>query len=406
MGGFGSPGGGRGRGGKGRGRGGGKGGRGRGGGKGKGRGKGGKGKGKGKGGAKGGAKVVVEPHRHEGVFIARGKEDVIVTLNSTPGKDVYGEKRISVDGPANEDGTTTKIEYRVWNPFRSKLCAAILGGVDTIHMKPGSKVLYLGGAAGTTVSHVSDLVGPQGCVYAVEFSHRPGRDLINMAKHRTNVIPIIEDARHPLKYRMLVGMVDCVFADVAQPDQARIVALNSQYFLKAGGGFVVSIKASCIDSTATPEAVFAAEVAKLQKDQFKPKEQLTLEPYERDHAVVVGLYRPPNPRPASFATRVSARTVACKTDSESRPLLGLLETGERERSGSTSARPARPSPRSWAERTIQARPGRQPRRLLGGRGGARRPRVDGRVGRPGLRSRLGGRRLAVGSLGLGSSAPK
>ena len=85
--------------------------------------------------------------------------------------------------------------------------------------------------------------------------HRPGRDLINMAKHRTNVIPIIEDARHPLKYRMLVGMVDCVFADVAQPDQARIVALNSQYFLKAGGGFVVSIKASCIDSTATPAAV-------------------------------------------------------------------------------------------------------------------------------------------------------
>ena len=192
MGGFGSPGGGRGRGGKGRGRGGGKGGRGRGGGKGKGKGRGKGGKGKGGKGAKGGAKVVVEPHRHEGVFIARGKEDVIVTLNSTPGKDVYGEKRISVDGPANEDGTTTKIEYRVWNPFRSKLCAAILGGVDTIHMKPGSKVLYLGGAAGTTVSHVSDLVGPQGCVYAVEFSHRPGRDLINMAKHRTNVIPIIE----------------------------------------------------------------------------------------------------------------------------------------------------------------------------------------------------------------------
>ena len=72
-------------------------------------------------------------------------------------------------------------------------------------MKPGSKVLYLGAAAGTTVSHVSDIVGPTGCVYAVEFAHRPGRDLINMAKSRTNVIPIIEDARHPLKYRMLMG---------------------------------------------------------------------------------------------------------------------------------------------------------------------------------------------------------
>lgn len=79
------------------------------------------------------------------------------------------------------------------------------GGIDGIHMKPGSKVLYLGAAAGTTVSHVSDIVGPTGCVYAVEFAHRPGRDLINMAKSRTNVIPIIEDARHPLKYRMLMG---------------------------------------------------------------------------------------------------------------------------------------------------------------------------------------------------------
>ena len=112
------------------------------------------------------------------------------------------------------------------------VAAAVLGGVDNIWIKPGSKVLYIGAAAGTSVSHVSDIVGPTGAVYAVEFSHRPGRDLINMAKSRTNVIPIIEDARHPLKYRMLVGMVDCVFADVAQPDQARIVALNSHYFLE------------------------------------------------------------------------------------------------------------------------------------------------------------------------------
>jgi len=116
---------------------------------------------------------------------------------------VSGEKRISVEAAEGE----AKIEYRVWNPFRSKIAAAILGGVDNVHIKPGSKVLYLGAAAGTTVSHVADVVGPEGAVYAVEFSHRPGRDLVNMAKKRTNVIPIIEDARHPQKYRMLVGMV-------------------------------------------------------------------------------------------------------------------------------------------------------------------------------------------------------
>jgi len=72
------------------------------------------------GGMKGGAKVVIEPHRHEGVFIARGKEDALVTLNSTPGVAVYGEKRISVESPPGPDGVAVKVEYRVWNPFRSK----------------------------------------------------------------------------------------------------------------------------------------------------------------------------------------------------------------------------------------------------------------------------------------------
>ncbi|PIA34222.1 hypothetical protein AQUCO_03800068v1 [Aquilegia coerulea] len=262
-----------GRGGRGGGRGG-RGGRGRGGG------------GRGGGGMKGGSKVVVEPHRHEGVFIAKGKEDALVTRNLVPGEAVYGEKRVSVQ---NEDGS--KVEYRVWNPFRSKLAAAILGGVDNVWIVPGAKVLYLGAASGTTVSHVSDVVGPEGVVYAVEFSHRSGRDLVNMAKKRTNVIPIIEDARHPAKYRMLVGMVDVIFSDVAQPDQARILALNASYFLKNEGHFVISIKANCIDSTVPAEAVFAQEVKKLQADQFKPSEQVTLEPFERDHACVVGGYR-------------------------------------------------------------------------------------------------------------------
>ncbi|XP_023599247.1 rRNA/tRNA 2'-O-methyltransferase fibrillarin-like protein 1 [Myotis lucifugus] len=230
--------------------------------------------------------VTVEPHRHEGVFIYRGMEDALVTLNMVPGQSVYGERRVTV----NEGGA--KVEYRTWNPFRSKLAAAILGGVDQIHIKPKCKVLYLGAASGTTVSHVSDIIGPDGLVYAVEFSHRAGRDLVNVAKSRTNIIPVLEDARHPLKYRMLVGMVDVIFADVAQPDQSRILALNAHTFLRNGGHFLISIKANCIDSTASAEAVFASEVRKLQQENLKPQEQLTLEPYERDHAVVVGVYRP------------------------------------------------------------------------------------------------------------------
>ncbi|KAL1785121.1 rRNA 2', partial [Sigmodon hispidus] len=213
---------------------------------------------------------------HEGVFVCPGKEDALVTKTLVPGESVHGEKRVSVS--EGDD----KIEYRAWNPFNSKLAAAILGGVDQIHIKSGAKVLYLGAASGTTVSHVSDI-----------FSHYSGRDLINLAKKRTNIIPVIEDAWHPHKYLMLITMVDVIFADMAQPDQTWIVALNAYTFLSNGGHFEISIKANCIDYTASAEAVFASEVEKIQQENMKPQEQLTQEPYEQDHAVVVGVYKPP-----------------------------------------------------------------------------------------------------------------
>lgn len=246
-------------------------------------------RGGGRAGLGGGARVLVEPHeRFGGVYILRGKDDALLTKNLVPGESVYNEKRVSVDNKETGD----KTEYRVWNPFRSKLASAIVGGVENIYMKPGSKVLYIGAASGTTVSHVADLVGPEGAVYAVEFSKRSGRDLVNMAKKRTNVIPIIEDARHPQKYRMLVPMVDVIFADVAQPDQARILGLNAGMFVKNRGHFVISIKASCIDSTKAPEIIYAQEIERLKEEKFRPVERISLEPYERDHIVVSGMYRP------------------------------------------------------------------------------------------------------------------
>jgi len=225
---------------------------------------------------------------HPGVFISKSKVDSLCTLNLVPGISVYGEKRVECGATVSGD---EKKEYRMWNPYRSKLASAIYSGVENIHMPPGSKVLYLGGASGTTVSHVSDVLGPTGMVFAVEFSHRSGRDLVEMSKRRPNIVPIIEDARHPMKYRSLVPMVDTIFMDVAQPDQARILALNAQYFLKNGGHFVISIKANCIDSTLAAPVVFAAEVEKMKVEKLRPVEQVTLEPFERDHAVVVGEYR-------------------------------------------------------------------------------------------------------------------
>nr|XP_028956504.1 mediator of RNA polymerase II transcription subunit 36a-like [Malus domestica] len=187
----------------------------------------------------------------------------------------------------NVDGT--RVEYRVWNPFRSKLGAAILAGID-YHWD--CEFLHIGQYYRHVEQILLYLIVLE-VVYAVEVSPRGGRDLVNMAKKRTNVIPIIVHARHPARYWMLVSLVDVIFADVAQPDQARILGLNANYFLKVGGCCLISIKANYIDSTLPAEKVYEHEMERMGAEQLKPKQRVTLEPFERDHACVVGGYRMP-----------------------------------------------------------------------------------------------------------------
>lgn len=175
-------------------------------------------------------------------------------------------------------------------PYRSKLGAGVVNGLGSITMKPGSRVLYLGAASGTTVSHVSDIVGPEGSVYAVEFAPRCARQLVRMSQDRGNVVPILEDARKPNRYRLMVPMVDVIFSDVAQPDQTEIVMLNAKHFLKKEGGVLIAIKASCVDSMADPETVFENEKEKLSKQGWSLKEQVTLEPYQRHHAMITASF--------------------------------------------------------------------------------------------------------------------
>ncbi|KAK7283628.1 hypothetical protein RIF29_13269 [Crotalaria pallida] len=208
---------------------------------------------------------VVEPWKHEGIFVAKGEEDALITKNLIPGGDntVDDEERITIQ---KEDGS--KDEYRGWNPFHCKLAAAILCGLGNIWIKPGARVLCLGVDSGTTISLMSDIIGHTGVVYVVESSHKNIGDLVDMAKKRPNVIIIVEDARHPTKYRILDGMVDVIYSDVAHPDQARIIGLNASYYLKTGGHFVISIKANSIDSIVPAETVYAREFKKLVAEAF------------------------------------------------------------------------------------------------------------------------------------------
>jgi len=227
--------------------------------------------------------VEVTPHeKFKGVYWIQEAEKVLATRNLAPGVQVYGEKLYKVGAD----------EYRSWIPYRSKLAAAILKGLENMFIEPGSRVLYLGTATGTTSSHVSDIIGKDGILYGVEFASRVMIQFKqNVSDKRANVVPIFADARKPGTYASIVGEVDVIYCDVAQPEQAKLFADNARLMLKSGGHGYLAVKARSIDSVQEPEIVYRREIDILEKNGLKPIEVLSLEPYERDHVMVVLEYR-------------------------------------------------------------------------------------------------------------------
>lgn len=208
----------------------------------------------------------------------RDKREKIATLSLAPKTRVYGEEVIAKD---NE-------EYRVWDPYRSKLAAAILKGLDASVIGPDARVLYLGTSTGTTVSHVSDIVGLGGRIFAVEVSSRVMREFIDrVAKHRANVFPIFGDARHPSRYGELVGEADVLYCDVAQPDQTEIAIENARLLLRRGGFLLLAVKARSIDVTKELSQVYREEREKLENANFKILDMKELDPYAKDHAMIM-----------------------------------------------------------------------------------------------------------------------
>lgn len=223
--------------------------------------------------------TTVSPHKFAGVYKSiDGEHSSLSTKSMVPGISVYGEKLVKV----GQD------EYRIWSPRRSKLAAAIRKGLTEMPIQPGSKVLYLGAASGTTVSHCSDIVGQNGVIYAVEFAPRSARDLIQLAASRNNIIPIIEDARHPTRYAPLVsGTIEVIYQDVAQPNQAGILIENLKTFCSFGAWGMLAIKARSIDSTTSLQEVYNKEISELAARGLEIIENIDLEPLEKDHRFIV-----------------------------------------------------------------------------------------------------------------------
>jgi fibrillarin-like pre-rRNA processing protein len=205
------------------------------------------------------------------------KKKSLYTINLNPGKKVYDEHLIIENG----------IEYREWNYNKSKLAATILKGTPNIGIRKGDVVLYLGASTGTTPSHVSDIVGKDGFIFALDFAPRVVRELVFLCEERLNMAPMLENANRPETYQdKLSKSVDIVYQDIAQRNQSEIFLKNCNLFLKKDGYALIAIKARSVDVTKNPNEIFKIEREKILKELIIIDER-KLDPYEKDHMFFV-----------------------------------------------------------------------------------------------------------------------
>ena len=216
----------------------------------------------------------VKETEFEGIFKIDGR---LATINLVPGELVYGEELVKIN----------KMEYRIWDFWRSKPAAAMKVGLKEFPLKKGMKMLYLGVASGTTASHFSDIVGKEGIIYGVDIAGRVLRDLVAIAEKRGNIVPILNDCRKPEDYQnQILEKVDCVYEDVADRDQIPILIRNCQKFLKINGWVMIAIKSQSIDVVRKPKDVYNECLLELEK-YFEVFDKVELDPYEKHHLFVV-----------------------------------------------------------------------------------------------------------------------
>ncbi len=208
----------------------------------------------------------------EGVYRVGGK---LATKSMAPGTRSYSEELV-------KEG---KDEYRMWNPYRSKMAAALLNGLKGFALKGGSRILYIGAATGTTASHLSDIVGKEGVVYCIELSERNMRELIRVCEARTNMLPILGDARQVELYANDIEGCDVIYQDASAREQAQMLMVNSR-FLKKGGIAYFIIKSQSVDVSMQPKDVFKMEL-KVLEHEFELLETVELEPFDRMHMFCV-----------------------------------------------------------------------------------------------------------------------
>ncbi|MEM7821663.1 MAG: fibrillarin-like rRNA/tRNA 2'-O-methyltransferase [Candidatus Aenigmatarchaeota archaeon] len=217
----------------------------------------------------------VKQSKFEGIFFINNK---IATLNTVPGYKPFNEEVVKI----------SEKEYRIWDPYTSKPAAAIKNNIKNFPVIKGMKILYLGIASAKTATYLSNIIGSEGLIYGIDISQRVLRDAIPVAERYGNIVCILGDCRKPETYeKIIVDRVDCVYCDIADPQEIEIFIRNCERFLKREGYGMVAVKSRSIDVTKNPRVIYKETTKKLEENGFEIIDFVTLDPYEKDHGFFV-----------------------------------------------------------------------------------------------------------------------
>ena len=204
----------------------------------------------------------------------------LATLNNADVNQAYNEIQVEKNGK----------QYNTWSPYRSKLAAAIINGLEIFPILKKTKILYLNGAIEKTLSHISDIIGVNGKIFILRDINENSKNFLeNVMNDRTNVFTITRDNGDPVKFSSKTEMVNVVYVDITQHNETEVAIQNCKRYLRDGGFLMLVVPTKKIDFVNNPNGQNLEEIQKLQSS-FEIIQQINLTDFFKEHSMIIAKF--------------------------------------------------------------------------------------------------------------------
>ena len=203
----------------------------------------------------------------------------LATLNNAGINEAYNEKLTEINGK----------QYNVWNPYTSKLAAAIVNGMEIFPILEKTKVLYLNTTIEKTLSHISDIIGMNGKIFVVRDMVENSKNFLEKVRNnRVNIFSITRENGVPARFSS-TEMVNVVYVDITQHNETEVAIQNCKNYLRNGGFLMLVVPTKKIDFINNPSKQNLEEMQKLQSS-FEIIQQINLTDFFKEYSMIIAKY--------------------------------------------------------------------------------------------------------------------